>query len=134
MEYKNIIFDLHGVLFDKNFESFKLLDKGYNILNDLSSKNSYEFYICTNWNNSIINTLNKNFLHIMNIFKAVINPDLTGFRKPDKKVFEYLINNYNLLPEESLFIDDQKQNIDSALQIGIKAINIEDFDKFKKYL
>ncbi|MBK8981061.1 MAG: HAD-IA family hydrolase [Ignavibacteria bacterium] len=43
--------------------------------------------------------------------------------KPDKKIFMYLLNKYNLLPEETLFIDDLKANILSAKTHGLNTIH-----------
>ena len=42
--------------------------------------------------------------------------------KPDRKIFEYVLNNVPFKSEELLFIDDSKSNVDSAKQIGIDSI------------
>lgn len=45
-----------------------------------------------------------------------------GLRKPDKKIYEFVLNENNLLPEDTLFIDDNKENILSAKELGIHTI------------
>lgn len=42
-----------------------------------------------------------------------------GMRKPDKKIFEHVLNENNLLPSETLFIDDSIQHIHGANETGI---------------
>ena len=52
--------------------------------------------------------------------------------KPDKKIFEILINKYNINPNESIYIDDKEKNIDTANKLGFTGIqcklndNLED--------
>jgi putative hydrolase of the HAD superfamily len=49
-----------------------------------------------------------------------------GLRKPDPKIFELVLSENNLLREETLFIDDSIQHIESASQLGIKTIHLKD--------
>lgn len=42
--------------------------------------------------------------------------------KPDKKIYEILIKNYNLVPEECLFIDDLAVNVKAAEAVGMKGL------------
>ncbi|MCO6174030.1 HAD family phosphatase [Flavobacterium sp. NRK F10] len=44
-----------------------------------------------------------------------------GMRKPDKETFRLVINNHNLTPKRTLFIDDKKENIESAKKLGFKT-------------
>ena len=41
--------------------------------------------------------------------------------KPDKAIFEKILNDANLLPEETLFIDDLEANCKAAEEVGIHA-------------
>jgi HAD superfamily hydrolase (TIGR01509 family) len=56
--------------------------------------------------------------------------------KPYDSIYEYIINKYNLNPEESLFIDDKKSNIDTANKFGIKgrAVKPNDVEDVKQVL
>lgn len=44
-----------------------------------------------------------------------------GMRKPDKEIFELVLNKNGLLPEETVFIDDSIQHVKSAGECGLKA-------------
>jgi len=44
-----------------------------------------------------------------------------GLRKPDKEAYEFVLNEENLNPAETFFIDDTKENIDTAVNMGINS-------------
>jgi putative hydrolase of the HAD superfamily len=47
-----------------------------------------------------------------------------GMRKPDAAVFEYLLRKHDLSPKRTLFIDDGKDNTDTAAALGIQVWNL----------
>lgn len=46
----------------------------------------------------------------------------TGILKPDSRAFEQLATKCNVLPNESLFIDDSAQNVQAAREVGFHAV------------
>lgn len=44
--------------------------------------------------------------------------------KPDLKFFEFVLDQHSMKPEETLFIDDTKSNIEAAQKLGIHTYNI----------
>jgi FMN phosphatase YigB (HAD superfamily) len=44
-----------------------------------------------------------------------------GMRKPDPEIFEFIIKEHNLLPKNTLFVDDNLQNVESAEKLGIQV-------------
>jgi epoxide hydrolase-like predicted phosphatase len=44
-----------------------------------------------------------------------------GMRKPDKQIFEMVLHENGLLPEETVFIDDTIQHVKAAGECGIRA-------------
>jgi len=46
-------------------------------------------------------------------------------RKPDKKVFEYVLEENDLVPSETLFIDDSPQHVKGAKETGIHGKLLE---------
>ena len=54
----------------------------------------------------------------------IISGDV-GLAKPDIKIYELAIQKFNLVPEESLFIDDKIENIKGAEKVGIQTIHLE---------
>lgn len=48
-----------------------------------------------------------------------------GMRKPDKEIFEFVLNQNNLKPEETIFIDDSPQHVKGAGECGINAFLLQ---------
>ena len=138
---KNIIFDLHGVLFeysslsamyfDENYKKIQPIDYGLDILKSCylnGIEYDYKFYVCTNWDDSMLGYIKDNFQDIMQFFHGIVNSSEAKSKKPDHKIFFYLIDKYNLDPKECLLIDDQEKNIDVAKELGMTAIHAKDFN------
>ena len=45
--------------------------------------------------------------------------------KPSREIFEHVLLQEDIRPEQLLFIDDSKRNTDSAAQLGIRTIHVE---------
>ena len=61
-----------------------------------------------------------------------------GYIKPNRKIFELMVEDAHLIPSETLFIDDGESNITIAKEMGFKtylAKNKEDWrDSISKIL
>jgi 2-haloacid dehalogenase len=44
--------------------------------------------------------------------------------KPDEKIFRVILERYHLDPESTLFIDDNRNNIDTAKLMGFSTIHL----------
>ena len=49
--------------------------------------------------------------------------------KPDPRIFQLALKRLNILPAETIFIDDINENVQSARQIGLKGILYQSFDQ-----
>jgi HAD superfamily hydrolase (TIGR01509 family) len=54
--------------------------------------------------------------------------------KPGKEIFHLLLNRYHLKPEQSIFIDDNINNIKAAEEIGLHAIHFKDASQLEESL
>lgn len=94
--------------------------------------NKYNLYLLSNTNEI-------HYQQYINDFKATYGFDFNslfvkayyshqvGFRKPDIRIYEHLIKDSKLIPEESVFIDDLKINIEAAQEARLQTLwlNIE---------
>ena len=75
---------------------------------------------------------------LRNIFGYFVNSYNVGVKKPDKKIFLEALKVTASKPEETLLVDDSPENIKAALQMGINAIQFDNFKQFltqyKKYI
>ena len=44
--------------------------------------------------------------------------------KPDEKIYQYLLDKYNLKAEECIFFDDREENTEAARKLGIEAVTV----------
>ena len=56
-----------------------------------------------------------------------------GYRKPNKKGFEIMLEKFNCKPEEMLYIGDEQKDIVGPQSIGMKAVLIKRDDKIKEF-
>ena len=69
-------------------------------------------------------------------FDKVYYSHRVGMRKPDKEIFQLILDQNSLNPEKTLFIDDSPQHIEGAKKVGLhtllmteKPANLESFLK-----
>lgn len=48
-----------------------------------------------------------------------------GMRKPDEEIYKLVLEQNNLSPKRTLFVDDKKENTDSASKLGIQVWNLQ---------
>ena len=69
------------------------------------------------------------------LFEKVYYSNLMGKRKPDAEIFEQVLQENNLNPAETLFIDDSPQHLETAKKLGLQTYlmtapdNIQEFFK-----
>lgn len=69
-----------------------------------------------------------------NLFDEIIISSEVKMVKPNKDIYLYTLKKINSKPEESLFIDDNKRNVDAAIDLGINGFLYTDNDSFSEYL
>ena len=53
--------------------------------------------------------------------KAYVSPEL-GMKKPDAEIYLAVLKDLNCKPENTLLIDDKKENVEGAEKVGIRVI------------
>lgn len=65
---------------------------------------------------------------------TVISADIKMV-KPEERIYKYLFEKFSILPEESVFIDDNEANINASCSLGMKGILFDgDAEKLKEKL
>ncbi|TSD67305.1 HAD family phosphatase [Inquilinus sp. KBS0705] len=67
------------------------------------------------------------------LFEKTYYSHLVGKRKPELHIFEQVLNENNLKPEETLFIDDSPQHLEGATQLGIQTFLMTAPDTLQKF-
>ncbi len=91
-------------------------------------KNLYRTFILSNSNEIHYQHYVKDLqeIHHFQDFDHLVEKAYFSFQvnlaKPEASFYQLLLNNHGLKPEETLFIDDLKQNIDAAAALGIQTL------------
>ncbi|MGM0375182.1 MAG: HAD family hydrolase [Bacteroidota bacterium] len=62
--------------------------------------------------------------HISELFDGLHYSHIEGMRKPQPELYEKVIRENGLVPSETLFADDLKENLDAAEKFGIKTLHV----------
>lgn len=72
---------------------------------------------------------------ILSLFERCVFSAVCGFTKPSREIFEYVSKECEMIPSETLFIDDNASNIKGAEDYGITGYLFDgDVLKLKEYL
>jgi len=103
------------------------------ILNKLNDLNEKKLYALTNWSAETFPLARARF-SLLKIFKGIVVSGVENTRKPFPKIYEILLNRYQLKADKCLFIDDNQDNIDAALRMGMVTIHFRDSNQLNKEL
>jgi len=103
--------------------------KRLKFIQELSEGKKYRLFLLSNTNDLHITWVQNNWgLVLYNAFKVCFEQFYLSheinFRKPNNNIYEFVLNTNNLIPEETLFIDDTKENTDAAHILGIHVWNL----------
>jgi 2-haloacid dehalogenase len=87
-------------------------------------KQKYKIYGLTNWSSETISIAYKRF-DFFKEFNGIVVSGEEKIIKPDKEIFHLLLNRYHLNAEDTIFIDDNINNIETATEIGLYTIHFE---------
>jgi len=100
------------------------------ILSKLKSLN-YQCYVLSNWSAETFEGMMLEY-PFLNKFDGMIISGKEKLVKPDEEIYKLAIKRFALIPEETIFIDDRIENINSAKLLGFKTIHLIDPKKIKE--
>jgi putative hydrolase of the HAD superfamily len=108
----------NSILLKFRLESMQLLT---------SLKNKYRLFLLSNTNAIHLKEINAilfqqtNNASLDSYFKKAYYSHIIGMRKPSKEIFSHVLEDSNILANETLFIDDSFPNIETANQMGFRT-------------
>ena len=93
----------------------------------------FKMFIFSNTPKYAIEYLKKK-TEIFNLIEGDMYSFEEGILKPDKQIYIKLLKKYNLIPIETVFIDDNPNNIKTANELGIHGIVFKNLEQSKKEL
>ena len=108
----------------KDFPKYRL-----EFIQQLAKKQSYQLILLSNTNSMHIDYI-KNSVPFYDRFKSCFDAFYLSheihLRKPEREIFDFVIDENNLTPKNCLFIDDTAENTLAASQLGINVWNIDE--------
>jgi 2-haloacid dehalogenase len=96
-------------------------------------KEKYKVYGLTNWSAETIPLAIKKFDFFQDMDGIVVSGE-EKIVKPDRRLYEILLTRYSLRAGESLFIDDNAANIETARELGFQVIHFTGEMNLEKWL
>ena len=87
-------------------------------------KTKYKIYGLTNWSAETISIAYDRFPFFKE-FDGIVVSGKEKMIKPNKQIYHLLLDRYNLKAENTIFIDDNMDNIRAAEEIGLQGIHFE---------
>lgn len=106
----------------KDFPKYRL-----DFLKELQATSKYKLILLSNTNELHINWIKEQvsfYEDFKNYFDAFYLSHEIHLRKPNKDIFEFVLNENNIVATECLFIDDNKDNIETANALNFKTWHI----------
>jgi len=103
------------------------------IFKELKNEKKFSFYALTNWSAETFPRALElfDFLHW---FDGRLVSGEVNLRKPQLEIYELILSKFNLNPSETLFIDDNLRNINSAKQTGLICLHFQSPSQVRQYL
>ncbi|HMU11701.1 MAG TPA: HAD family phosphatase [Ferruginibacter sp.] len=108
----------NALLLDFRMESLQHLD---------TLKSRYSLYLLSNTNSIHHAAFHRSFTEqtggrsFDDYFNKAYYSHQTGFRKPDKEIYDLVLSDAGIVADETLFIDDLLKNIEAAAALGIRT-------------
>ena len=110
--------------------------KSIEILKGLKNK-KYECYVLSNWSWETFNNMDTEY-PFLKLFDGLIISGKEKMIKPDKEIYLLAIKKFKLNPNQTVFIDDKIENINTAKNLGFKTIHLSNpeliFDELNRYI
>ena len=95
----------------------------------LAEEDNYKLILLSNTNDLHISWIAENvsfYEEFKSCFDTFYLSHEINLRKPNTDIYQFVLNENKLKPEECFFIDDTKENTDAATALGIHVWNIDE--------
>ncbi|MDG1264138.1 MAG: HAD family phosphatase [Flavobacteriaceae bacterium] len=103
------------------------------ILKKLTNSPEYKVVALTNWSHETFPKAIKKF-EFLQWFEGILVSGVEKTRKPFPEIYELTLNRFDLIAEESLFIDDNLRNVEAARALGIHSIQFHSPEQLEQEL
>ena len=100
-----------------------------NVLEKIKKQN-YECYVLSNWSAETFVGMTDDY-PFLQLFDGLLISGEDKLMKPDPAIYELAINRFQLIPQETIFIDDKLENIQAAKILELNTIHLVNPEKIE---
>ena len=102
----------------------RVFQESIDVLSKLYKKN-YLCYVLSNWSAETFEGMTRDYPFLKKFDGLLISGE-EKITKPNKEIFELAINRFKLIPDNTVFIDDNLDNIKAAKEFKFRTIHLVD--------
>jgi 2-haloacid dehalogenase len=99
------------------------IEENVALIDDLKDK--YRLFGPTNWSAEAFPVVFNQYPFFKEM-EGIVVSGIEKIVKPDERIYTLLLTRYGLIANESLFIDDNEENINAANKLGFKTIHLNE--------
>ncbi len=127
---RDVGFEMHAVL--EEWTDMLTTRKASVTLLRLLKKKGFKLYYLSNMSKEVCEFLKQR--DFWPLFDGGLFSCDVGLTKPDVEIYRLLVKNYQLVPQETIFTDNNKDNAEAAYAAGLTGIQFTDVTGFCKML
>lgn len=96
-------------------------------------KRGYRLYVLSNYGRDLFERT-RDQMPFLPYMDGMVFSHECHLMKPEREIYKHLCDRYSLMPSESVFIDDNAENIEGARNFGIHGIRFTGYEDAKRQL
>ena len=96
-------------------------------------KEHYKIYGLTNWSAETFPIALERY-DFFSLLDGMVVSGTERVIKPGPEIYKLLIERYNIVPEESVFIDDNLKNVEAAKRLNFKTVHFKNPEQLREEL
>lgn len=94
------------------------------LLKSIYQQGKHALYALTNWSHETFPIAQERY-DFLQLFEGILVSGEEKMKKPDPRIYQLIIDRYQIEPSTALFIDDNWRNVDAARGIGMQAVHFQ---------
>jgi HAD superfamily hydrolase (TIGR01509 family) len=107
---------------DVHTPTFKPIQPMIKLLKELRAEPSVRLYLLSNLDKPSYHALERAYPDFFALFDGVTISAIVHMIKPYENIYQFVFDTYNVDPRQTLFLDDQPENVAAGRAMGLKAV------------
>ncbi len=100
------------------------IDGTVKLLSSLRQSGEYKLLALTNWSAETFPHARNHFAFLSHFDDILVSGEV-NLKKPDRRIFDLLLQTHSVTPSQAVFIDDAIHNVKAAGELGLHAIHFK---------